>query len=89
MNGLVALIATVQFVVLLMIFSNTLDSFILMVHSFTKQYSVSFSDIQSSLFDCHAATSLLHLAIDIIYMHLLFSATDETRAAEPVRLVRF
>ena len=72
MNRLVALIealiATVQFVVLLMIFSNTLDSFILMVHSFTKQYSVSFSDIQSS-FD-HGATSLLHLALVMGMKHI-------------------
>ena len=39
-NKLAVLVAIIQSAVLLMIFSNTLDSFILIVHSFTKQYPV-------------------------------------------------
>ena len=63
MNKLVELVAAIQSAVLLMIFSNTLDSFILIVHSFMKQYSVLVNTdigISSKLSFNHSAVSLLH-----------------------------
>ena len=62
LNKLVLLAAVIHSEVLLIIFSKTLEWLILIVQSFTKQYSVSLSSIRS-LLETLLTISLLHWAL--------------------------